>query len=42
MVINILGKDIGGLVVSFWPKIQFKQFWNQLKVEEAFMNVRNG
>ena len=30
VVIEILGKDIGGLIVSFWPKFDMKQWLDQL------------
>ena len=37
-VIDILGKDIGGLIVSYWPKFDFKQLMDQLKEEESYVH----
>ena len=38
VVIEILGKDIGGLVVSFWPKFEFKQWLTQLENDLKLCN----
>ena len=40
-VIDILGKDIGGLVVGFWPKFEHKELMKKLEEEERAMNRRN-
>ena len=39
VVIEILGKDIGSLVVSFWPKFEFQQWLNDLKSELALAGI---
>ena len=40
-VIDILGKDVGGLIVSYWPQFEFSQLMKQLKDEEKNMNFRD-
>ena len=37
IVIEILGKDIGGVIVSYWPKFELKPWLQQLKKQQEHL-----
>ena len=39
MVIEILGKDIGGLVVSYWPQFEWDKLLKQIEIHAYDYNV---
>ena len=39
VVIEILGRDIGGLIVSFWPKFEFKEWLDQFEQDKKRLKL---